>query len=62
MFKKKKITISIAKDETLPLFRRRADPLLKIGRVSDVENIVDVHGQCKADVVIITPIGGARDH
>lgn len=39
-------TISITKEEAFPLFGRRADPLLKVGRVSDVEHVIDVHGQC----------------
>lgn len=55
-------TISVAKEEAFPLFGRRADPLLKVGRVSDVEHVVDVHGQCQANVVVVTPVGGAGDH
>lgn len=56
------ITISVAEQEALALFGWWADPLLKVRRVSDVEDIVDVHGQCKADVVVVAPVGGAGDH
>lgn len=38
-------TVSVTKQEAFPLLGRRADPLLKVGGVSDVEHIVDVHGQ-----------------
>lgn len=56
------VTVSVAEQEAFPLLRGRADPLLEVGGVSDVEHVVDVHGQRQADVVVVAAEGGAGDH
>lgn len=55
-------TVSFAENEPLALLGRRADPLLKVGRVPDVEYVIDVHGQRQADVVIVAAKGDAGHH
>lgn len=56
------VTIAVTEKKTFPLFRWRADPLLKVGRVSDVEHVMDVHRQRQANVVVVTSEGDAGDH